>query len=168
MRCPYCNSSDSQVKDSRPNEEDGTIRRRRVCNECGAKFTTIERVQLRDIMVRKVGGSLQPFDREKLARSIQIACRKRDVSEEQIEKFVTSIHRRLEAENDDSVSSEQIGEMVSESLLNLDPIAFIRFASVYKKFSKISDFKKIINHIQENEENEKTSELPKKYKNSLF
>ncbi|MGI5845935.1 MAG: transcriptional regulator NrdR [Alphaproteobacteria bacterium] len=168
MRCPYCNSTESQVRDSRPNEEDGTIRRRRVCSECGAKFTTIERVQLRDIMVRKTGGSLQPFDREKLARSIRIACRKRDVSEEQIEKFVTSIHRRLEAENDESVSSEQIGEMVSESLLNLDPIAFIRFASVYKKFNKISDFQKIIGKIQDSTENEKKSESQKKYKTSLF
>lgn len=168
MRCPYCNSSDSQVKDSRPNEEDGTIRRRRVCNECGAKFTTLERVQLRDIMVRKTNGTLQSFDREKLAKSVRIACRKRDVSSEQIEKFVTSIHRRLEAENDDVIQSEQIGEMVSESLLNLDPIAFIRFASVYRKFSKISDFKRIINQIQENDENEKPSEPTKKYKNSLF
>lgn len=168
MRCPYCNSSDSQVKDSRPNEEDGTIRRRRVCNECGAKFTTLERVQLRDILVRKSGGTTQPFDREKLAKSIRIACRKRDVSEEQIEKFVTSIHRRLEAENDEVIPSEKIGEMVSESLLNLDPIAFVRFASVYRKFSKISDFKKIINQIQETDDNEKSCELPKKYKNSLF
>ncbi|NMA32452.1 MAG: transcriptional repressor NrdR [Alphaproteobacteria bacterium] len=168
MRCPYCNSTESQVRDSRPNEEDGTIRRRRVCSECGAKFTTIERVQLRDIMVRKTNGTLQSFDREKLARSIRVACRKRDIPEEQIEKFVTSIHRRLEAENDESVSSEQIGEMVSESLLNLDPIAFIRFASVYKKFNKISDFQKIIGKIQDSTENEKKSESQKKYKTSLF
>ncbi len=168
MRCPYCNSSESQVKDSRPNEDDGTIRRRRVCSACGAKFTTLERVQLRDIMVHKATGVLQPFDREKLAKSIRIACRKRDVSEEQIEKFVTSIHRRVEAENEDIITSEQIGEMVSESLLNLDPIAFVRFASVYRKFSKISDFKKIINQIQEVEENPKFCELPKKYNNSLF
>ncbi|MCL1892415.1 MAG: transcriptional regulator NrdR [Alphaproteobacteria bacterium] len=169
MRCPYCNSSESQVKDSRPNEEDATIRRRRVCNDCGAKFTTLERVQLRDLMVRKSGGSLQPFDRDKLARSVRIACRKRDVSNEQIEKFVTSIHRRLEAENtDDVIASEIIGEMVSESLLNLDPIAFVRFASVYRKFSKISDFKKIINQIPEAEEGAKVCELPKKYKSSLF
>jgi transcriptional repressor NrdR len=168
MRCPYCNSSESQVKDSRPNEEDATIRRRRVCNDCGAKFTTLERVQLRDIMVRKSGGTMQPFDREKLAKSIRIACRKRDVSDEKIEKFVTSIHRRLEAENDDAVASEKIGEMVSESLLNLDPIAFVRFASVYRKFSKLADFKKIINQIPEAEPGAEVCELPKKYKNSLF
>jgi transcriptional repressor NrdR len=168
MRCPYCNSCESQVRDSRPNEEDATIRRRRVCNDCGAKFTTLERVQLRDIMVRKSGGTTQPFDREKLAKSIRIACRKRDVSDEKIEKFVTSIHRRLEAENDDIIASEKIGEMVSESLLNLDPIAFVRFASVYRKFSKLADFKKIINQIPEAEPGTDVCELPKKYKNSLF
>jgi transcriptional repressor NrdR len=168
MRCPYCNSSDSQVKDSRPNEDDGTIRRRRVCNDCGAKFTTLERVQLRDLMVRKNSGSLQPFDREKLAKSVRIACRKRGISDEQIDKFVTSIHRRLEAENDDIIASEKIGEMVSESLLNLDPVAFVRFASVYRKFSKIADFQKIINQIPEAGPGAAVCELPKKYKNSLF
>ncbi|MCL2748597.1 MAG: transcriptional regulator NrdR [Alphaproteobacteria bacterium] len=169
MRCPYCNSSESQVKDSRPNEEDATIRRRRVCNDCGAKFTTLERVQLRDLMVRKSNGILQPFDREKLARSVKIACRKRDISDDRVDKFITSIHRRLEAENtDDIISSETIGQMVSESLLHLDPIAFVRFASVYRKFSKLADFKKIINQVPEAEEGAKVCELPKKYKNSLF
>jgi transcriptional repressor NrdR len=148
--------------------DDGTIRRRRVCSSCGAKFTTLERVQLRDIMVRKSNGAVQPFDRDKLARSVHIACRKRDILPEQIERFVTSIHRRLESENEDIVSSETIGEMVSESLLNLDPIAFVRFASVYRRFSKISDFKEIINKIPEAEDNSSVCELPKKYKTSLF
>ena len=166
MRCPYCNSTDSQVKDSRPDTEDAIIRRRRVCNQCGAKFTTVERVQMRDLLVRKNNGKLEQFDREKLKRSIKIACRNRDVSDDQIEKLVTSIHRRLETENtDDSVSSEQVGKMVSDSLLNLDPIAFVRFVSVYRKFSKISDFKKIINQIPEANDDAKVCKLPK---TSLF
>lgn len=166
MRCPYCNSTDSQVKDSRPDIEDAIIRRRRVCNQCGAKFTTVERVQMRDLLVRKKNGKLEQFDREKLKRSIKIACRNRDVSDEQIEKFVTSIHRRLETETtDDSVSSEMVGEMVSDSLLNLDPIAFVRFVSVYRRFSKISDFKKIINQIPEANDGATVCSLPK---TSLF
>ncbi|HOY47012.1 MAG: transcriptional repressor NrdR [Alphaproteobacteria bacterium] len=166
MRCPYCNSTDSQVKDSRPDIEDAIIRRRRVCNQCGAKFTTVERVQMRDLMVRKNSGKTEPFDREKLKRSIRIACRNRDVSDEQIEKVVTSIHRRLETETtDDSVSSEMVGKMVSDSLLNLDQIAFVRFVSVYRKFSKISDFKKIISQIPEVDEGAVVCELPK---TSLF
>lgn len=162
MRCPYCNSTDSQVKDSRPDIDDGIIRRRRVCNSCGAKFTTVERVQMRDLSVKKNNGKLEPFDREKLKRSIRIACRNRDVGEEQIEKLVTSIHRRLETENtDDFVSSEMVGQMVSDSLLNLDSIAFIRFASVYQKFSKVSDFKKIISKIPEAEDEQTVCKLPK-------
>lgn len=166
MRCPYCNSTDSQVKDSRPDTEDAIIRRRRVCSQCGAKFTTVERVQMRDLSVRKSNGKVEPFDREKLKRSIKIACRYREVSDEQIEKLVTSIHRRLETEiPDDLVSSEAVGQMVSDSLLNLDPIAFIRFVSVYRKFSKVADFKKIINQIPEADEGAAVCQLPK---NSLF
>lgn len=166
MRCPYCNSTDSQVKDSRPDIDDGIIRRRRVCSECGAKFTTVERVQMRDLIVRKNSGKTEPFDREKLKRSIKIACRNREVNDDQIEKLVTSIHRRLETETtDDAVSSEMVGKMVSDSLLNLDPIAFIRFVSVYRKFSKVADFKKIINQIPEADEGAECCELPK---NSLF
>lgn len=166
MRCPYCNSTDSQVRDSRPDIEDAIIRRRRVCNGCGAKFTTVERVQMRDLSVRKSNGKLEQFDREKLKRSIKIACRNREVSDEQIEKVVTSIHRRLETETtDDSISSEVVGRMVSDSLLNLDPIAFIRFVSVYRKFSKVSDFKKIINQIPEADEGDLVCKLPK---TSLF
>lgn len=166
MRCPYCNSTDSQVKDSRPDTEDAIIRRRRVCNQCGAKFTTVERVQMRDLSVRKSNGKLEPFDREKLKRSIKIACRYRDVSDEQIERLVTSIHRRLETENpEDTITSEVVGSMVSDSLLNLDPIAFIRFVSVYRKFSRVSDFKKIINQIPEADEGAEVCKLPK---TSLF
>lgn len=166
MRCPYCNSTDSQVKDSRPDIEDAIIRRRRVCTQCGAKFTTVERVQMRDLLIRKNNGKLEPFDRDKLKRSIKIACRNREVGEDQIEKLVTSIHRRLETETtDDSVTSEMVGQMVSDSLLNLDPIAFIRFVSVYRKFSKIADFKKIINQIPEANDGADVCSLPK---DSLF
>ena len=166
MRCPYCNSSDSRVADSRPDIEDAVIRRRRVCNQCGAKFTTVERVQMRDLTVRKNSGKLEPFDREKLTRSIKLACRNRDVGDDQIDKLVTSIHRRLETETaDDVVPSSLVGQMVSDSLLNLDPIAFVRFVSVYRKFSKISDFKKIIDQIPEDDEGAVVCKLPK---TSLF
>jgi transcriptional repressor NrdR len=166
MRCPYCNSTDSQVKDSRPDTEDAVIRRRRVCSQCGAKFTTVERIQMRDLSIHKSNGKIEPFDREKLKRSIKIACRYREVTDEQIEKLVTSIHRRLETETaDDLVGSDAIGQMVSDSLLNLDPIAFIRFVSVYRKFSKVSDFKKIINQIPEAEQGAAVCQLPK---TSLF
>lgn len=166
MRCPYCSSTDSRVLDSRPDIEDAIIRRRRVCNQCGARFTTVERVQMRDLMVKKNSGKLEPFDREKLARSIKLACRNRDVGDDQIEKLVTSIHRRLETENaDETVTSAAVGQMVSDSLLNLDPIAFVRFVSVYRKFSKIADFKKIIDQIPEDDDNAIVCKLPK---TSLF
>jgi transcriptional repressor NrdR len=169
MRCPYCTHSESQVKDSRPNEADGTIRRRRICSECGARFTTLERVQLRDLQVRKTNGELQPFDRDKLAKSLRVACRKRDVSEKQIDSIVTSIQRRLETENpDDIVTSEHIGELVMESLMTLDPIAFVRFVSVQKKFGKIADFKKIIATIPEAEPGAESCELPSHTSGKLF
>lgn len=166
MRCPYCNSSDSRVADSRPDTEDAVIRRRRVCNQCGAKFTTVERIQMRDLVVIKNSGKQEPFDREKLRRSIKLACRNRDVGDEQIERLVASIQRRLETDSlDDTVTSAAVGQMVSDSLLNLDPIAFVRFVSVYRKFSKISDFKKIIDKIPEADEGAQVCPLPK---TSLF
>jgi len=163
MRCPYCNSLESQVKDSRPDEDDGTIRRRRICEKCGAKFSTVERVQLRELKVRKFDGRIEPFDRNKIKHSIQVACRKRDITDEQIETITTSLHRRLETKvMDDVVQSEVIGDMVLESLLVLDPIAFIRFASVYRKFSKVSEFKKIMSEIPDADE--KTKGADKKLK----
>lgn len=166
MRCPYCNSSDSRVADSRPDTEDSVIKRRRVCNQCGAKFTTVERVQMRDLIVRKNNGKLEPFDREKLRRSIKLACHNRDVGDEQIERLVASIQRRLETESmDDTVTSAAVGQMVSDSLLNLDPIAFVRFVSVYRRFSKIADFKKIIDQIPEADDDAVVCKLPK---SSLF
>ena len=168
MRCPYCNSTDSRVADSRPDIEDAIIRRRRVCNQCGAKFTTVERIQMRDLIVRKNSGKTEPFDRDKLHRSIKLACRNRDVKDEQIERLVASIQRRLETESeDDTVTSAKVGQMVSDSLLNLDPIAFIRFVSVYRKFSRVSDFKKIISQIPEADEDAIVCPLPKT-KTSLF
>ena len=116
MRCPYCNYADSRVADSRPDLETSTIRRRRVCNQCGAKFTTVERIQMRDLVVRKNSGKTEPFDREKLRRSIKLACHNRDVGDEQIDRLVASIQRRLETENvDDMVTSAQVGQMVSDS-----------------------------------------------------
>jgi transcriptional repressor NrdR len=157
---------DSQVKDSRPDEDDGTIRRRRICEKCGAKFTTVERVQLRELHVKKSDGRIEPFDRNKIKRSIQVACQKRDISDDRIETITTSLHRQLEAKNDnDIIPTDVIGNMVSESLLVLDPIAFIRFASVYRKFSKISEFKKIISEIPESDDNEKQSVSSKKFVN---
>ena len=162
MRCPYCNSTDSRVADSRPDSGDAIIRRRRVCNQCGAKFSTVERVQMRDLVVRKNSGKTEPFDRDKLRRSIKLACHNREVGDEQIERLVASIQRRLETEGtDDMVTSTQIGEMVSDSLLNLDPIAFVRFVSVYRRFSKISDFKKIIDTIPEITDETIVCKLPK-------
>ncbi|MCL1786022.1 MAG: transcriptional regulator NrdR [Alphaproteobacteria bacterium] len=150
MRCPYCNHTESQVKDSRPNEEDGTIRRRRICSECGARFTTLERVQLRDFLVKKSDGRVVSFDRDKLAKSIMIACRKHSVSDKQIENIVNGIHRRIELDAPENiVTSEYIGDLAAESLMTLDPVAFVRFVSVYKKFARISDFKKIIAQIPE-------------------
>lgn len=161
MKCPYCNSSESQVKDSRP--VDGTIRRRRTCDTCGAKFTTIERVQLRDMMVRKNNGLIEPFERDKLAYSIQKACKNREISEDQIEKIVNSIHRRIETDApEDTISSEYIGQLAADALLNLDPIAYVRFVSVYKKFSKISDFKKLLSKIPEADDKTIVCELPRK------
>lgn len=166
MRCPYCNSTDSRVTDSRPDIGDAVIKRRRICNECGARFITVERIQMRDLVVRKKDGTTEPFERDKLFHSIKLACRKRDIKDEQIEKLVASIQRRLETETtDDTVSSSMIGQMVSDSLLNLDPIAFIRFVSVYRNFSKIADFKKIIAQIPEEEDNAIVCKLPK---TSLF
>lgn len=163
MRCPYCNSSDTQVKDSRPDWDTSSIKRRRICNSCGAKFSTIERVQIRELIVKKRNGNTEPFDIDKLKKSIVIVFKNREVPEDKINKIIISLHRRLEMETDnDVVTSEQIGNMVLDSLKDLDAIAYIRFACVYKRFTKVSDFKKLINDIPE-ETQEKV-----KQKTSLF
>ncbi|HEX2802419.1 MAG TPA: transcriptional regulator NrdR [Sphingomicrobium sp.] len=142
MRCPFCTHEASQVKDSRPSEDGASIRRRRQCEACGARFTTFERVQLRDLTVVKKSGEREPFDRAKLERSVSIACRKRNISNEQIERLITSIQRQLETRGDE-VTTTQIGEAVMDGLKALDHVAYIRFASVYKDFSEPGDFAEI-------------------------
>ncbi|MEQ8331746.1 transcriptional regulator NrdR [Nisaea sp.] len=147
MRCPFCGHTDTQVKDSRPTEDYAAIRRRRFCPACGARFTTFERVQLRELSVVKKTGKRAPFDRDKLVRSIQIALRKRPVDPERIERMVTSIVRRLESMGEAEIPSEVIGQMVMESLANLDQVAYVRFASVYKNFREAKDFEEFVEEI---------------------
>ncbi len=140
MRCPFCGSDDTQVKDSRPTEESSAIRRRRACNNCGARFTTFERVQLREMTVVKSSGSREPLDREKLVRSMRIALRKRPVDPDRIELVVNGIIRRLESSGVTEVPSTEIGELVMDALASLDQVAFVRFASVYRNFREARDF----------------------------
>ncbi|WP_173087518.1 transcriptional regulator NrdR [Devosia sp. 1635] len=147
MRCPYCGDDDTQVKDSRPTEDSGAIRRRRICTGCGGRFTTFERVQLRDLTVVKKSGRKVPFDREKLARSVYTALRKRSVNPERIERMISGIVRQLESLGDVEVTSDQIGEYVMEGLKGLDDVAFVRFASVYKNFSAADDFRSFLSEL---------------------
>ena len=151
MRCPFCGSEDTQVKDSRPVEEGGAIRRRRQCGACGARFTTLERAQLRELTVLKKDGRRVPFDREKLARSIRIATRKRGVDEDRIEQIVNGIVRRIETSGDGEVPSGRIGELAMESLAGLDEVAYVRFASVYRDFATARDFDEFIRRLPEDE-----------------
>ncbi|HEY4202171.1 MAG TPA: transcriptional regulator NrdR [Devosiaceae bacterium] len=144
MRCPYCGNEDTQVKDSRPTEDSSAIRRRRICNACGGRFTTFERVQLRELVVVKKSGRKVPFDREKLARSVYTALRKRAVEPERIERMISGVVRQLESLGDVEVTSEQIGQYVMEGLKGLDDVAFVRFASVYKNFSAADDFRSFL------------------------
>lgn len=147
MRCPYCGHDASQVKDSRP--ADDNIRRRRQCEACGGRFTTFERVQLREVTVVKSGGKREPFEREKLERSISIACRKRPIAPEQVDRLVTGIQRQLETMGEAEVTSARIGEAVMEGLKGLDPVAYIRFASVYKAFTEARDFEAFAGSVTE-------------------
>ena len=140
MRCPFCAHDDSQVKDSRPSDDGAAIRRRRQCEGCGARFTTFERVQLRDLWVAKSEGRREAFDRDKLARSVMIACRKRPVEAARIDRLVSGIQRQLETMGDPEVPAARIGELVMEGLKGLDSVAYIRFASVYKDFAEAKDF----------------------------
>jgi len=149
MRCPYCGHEDSQVKDSRPTEDGAAIRRRRQCEACAARFTTFERIQLRDINVVKSGGATEPFDRDKLARSIQLACRKRAIDAVRIERLVSGIQRQLETSGDSEVRSQKIGELAMDGLKGLDSVAYIRFASVYKDFTEAKDFQEFAGSIRE-------------------
>lgn len=144
MRCPFCAHNDTQVKDSRPTEDNSAIRRRRYCPNCGARFTTFERVQLRELTVMKKGGQREPFEREKLLRSMRISLRKRPVEEDRVERVVNGIVRRLESSGETEIQADQIGELVMEALLTLDKVAYVRFASVYKNFRETKDFEDFI------------------------
>ena len=147
MKCPFCGAEDTQVKDSRPAEDGASIRRRRACAACTSRFTTFERVQLRDITVVKTDGRRVPFDREKLGRSVRIALRKRPVEEDRIERIITGIQRRLETEAESEVTSRQIGEIVMETLKEVDPVAYVRFASVYRNFNEAKDFQSFLGDL---------------------
>ena len=149
MRCPFCGHEDSQVKDSRPTEDGAAIRRRRQCEGCAARFTTFERIQLRDLFVLKSENRREPFDREKLLRSVSIAARKRPVDAVRLEKLVSGIQRQLETLGDAEVSSKRIGEMVMDGLKVLDSVAYIRFASVYRDFSEARDFEAFAGTVEE-------------------
>ena len=147
MKCPFCGCDDTQVKDSRNADDNTAIRRRRECPECGSRFTTYERVQLRDLTVIKKNGEKVPFDRDKLARSIYLAVRKRPIDDERVEKIVSSIQRRLEVSGEGEIPSVVIGQYVMEALATLDHIAYIRFASVYKDFREVKDFEDFVETI---------------------
>jgi transcriptional repressor NrdR len=147
MRCPYCGAADTQVKDSRPTEDSAAVRRRRVCVECGGRFTTFERVQLRELTVVKRSGRRVPFDRDKLMRSVQVALRKRPVDEERVERMVSGIVRQLESRGEQETPAEEIGLLVMEGLRNLDDVAYVRFASVYRDFREAKDFETFVGKL---------------------
>ena len=147
MRCPFCGHDDTQVKDSRPTEDNTAIRRRRYCPSCGARFTTFERVQLRELTVLKSNGKREPFDRDKLLRSLKIALRKRPVEDERIERLVNSIQRRLETLGENEIPTKVVGEMVMDQLKELDPVAYVRFASVYRNFREAKDFEEFVGKL---------------------
>ena len=149
MRCPFCAHDDSQVKDSRPAEDNTSIRRRRQCDSCGARFTTFERVQLREVVVVKSGERREGFDRRKLEQSVALACRKRAVAQERIDQLVSGIQRQLEVSGESEVASSRIGELVMDGLRQIDSVAYIRFASVYRDFSEAKDFEEFASTVQE-------------------
>jgi transcriptional repressor NrdR len=151
MRCPFCGNHETQVKDSRATEDNTAIRRRRSCPDCGGRFTTFERVQLRELMVLKRSGRRIPFDRDKLARSVQVALRKRNVDGERIERMISGVVRQLESLGESEIKSEQIGALVMEGLKGLDDVAYVRFASVYKNFREAKDFEEIIDQLAQDE-----------------
>jgi len=149
MRCPYCGGLDTQVKDSRPTDDAAAIRRRRVCSDCAGRFTTFERVQLRDLTVVKRSGKRTPFERDKLARSFEIALRKRKCDPERVERVVNGIVRQLESMGEAEIDSQRIGELVMEGLKSLDSVAYVRFASVYRNFREARDFEALIGELNE-------------------
>jgi len=147
MRCPFCGSLDTQVRDSRPADEHTTVRRRRICDACGGRFTTFERVHLRDLMVLKRAGRREPFERDKLARSVEIALRKRDVAPERVEQMINGIVRQLESQGESDVTTQQIGEATMAGLKQLDDVAYVRFASVYRNFREARDFGALVDEL---------------------
>ncbi|QGN53891.1 transcriptional regulator NrdR [Novosphingobium sp. Gsoil 351] len=149
MRCPFCAHDDSQVKDSRPTEDNTAIRRRRQCESCGARFTTFERIQLREIVVVKRGDAREPFDRAKLEQSVALACRKRGIAQERLDQLVSGIQRQIETLGETETSAKAIGEMVMEGLRLLDSVAYIRFASVYRDFSEARDFEEFAGTVRD-------------------
>jgi transcriptional repressor NrdR len=151
MRCPFCGFDDTQVKDSRPTDDRSAIRRRRFCTNCAARFTTFERVQLRELTVVKKNGQREPFERDKLARSISTAVRKRPIEPDRIERLINSIVRQLESSGENDVSTDQVGELVMEALASLDQVAYVRFASVYRDFREAKDFGEFIGRIPQKE-----------------
>jgi transcriptional repressor NrdR len=148
MRCPFCGHEDSQVKDSRPSEDNSAIRRRRHCPACGGRFTTFERVQLRELIVVKKNGRREPFERDKLERSLQHALRKRPVEAERVDRMITGIVRRLESMGENEIPSNVIGELVMQALASLDKVAYVRFASVYRNFREMKDFEALIGEME--------------------
>jgi transcriptional repressor NrdR len=149
MRCPYCGNDDTQVKDSRPTEDSNAIRRRRICPSCGGRFTTFERVQLRELLVVKKSGRKVPFDRDKLSRSVNTALRKRDVAPERIDRMISGVVRQLESLGEVEVTSDQIGAFVMDGLKGLDDVAFVRFASVYRNFATPDDFRSFLSELDD-------------------
>ena len=148
MRCPFCGHDDTQVKDSRPTEDNSAIRRRRFCPACGARFTTFERIQIRELTVVKSDGDREPFDRDKMFRSLQISLRKRDVSPERIERLVNSMVRQLESSGESDIPSKAIGEMVMKALATLDKVAYVRYASVYRDFREPGEFSDFVDRLK--------------------
>ena len=149
MRCPFCSNDDTQVKDSRPTEDNTAIRRRRVCDTCGSRFTTFERIQLRDLVVMKSNGQKENFDRDKMYRSLSLALRKRNVDNEKIEKIVNAIVRKLENSGETDIKSNIIGQYIMEALMHLDQVAYVRFASVYKNFREAKDFEDFLGNLED-------------------
>ncbi len=149
MRCPFCSHEDSQVKDSRHTEDNTAIRRRRICDQCGSRFTTFERIQLRDLIVIKNNGQKESFDRDKMFRSLSLSLRKRNVEQDKIEKIVSAIARRLENSGESEIKSNVIGEYIMEALSNLDQVAYVRFASVYKNFREVKDFEDFLGNLED-------------------
>ena len=147
MRCPFCSNEDSQVKDSRPTEDNTAIRRRRICDQCGSRFTTFERIQLRDLVVIKTNDQKEVFDRDKMFKSLSMALRKRNIDQEKIEKIVNAIVRKLENSGDTEIKTSMIGEYIMEALSHLDQVAYVRFASVYRNFREEKDFVQFVDKL---------------------